>query len=68
DLLPQIDCPLAEATEQAVKWEWCLSVGQTESVNPMLILTAFAQFAGISLKFPEICRFQLCTKEKTEFF
>lgn len=68
DLLPQIDCPLAEATEQAVKWEWCLSVGQPESVNPMLILTAFAQFAGISLEFPEICRFQLCTKEKTEFF
>lgn len=68
DLLPQIDCQLAEVAEQAVRWEWCLSVGQPESVNPMLILTAFAQFAGISPEFPEICRFQLCTKEKTEFF
>lgn len=68
DLLPQVDYQSAEAMEQAVKWEWCLSVGQPESVNPMLILTAFTQFAGISLEFPEICRLQLCTKEKTEFF
>ncbi len=68
DLLPQIDCQRAEVTEHAVIWEWMLSVGQPESVNPMLILTAFAEFAGISLEFPEICRCQLCTKEKTEFF
>jgi radical SAM-linked protein len=68
DLLPQIDCRSAEAQTQALQFVWMLSIGQPESVNPMLILQAFCDFAGCEAENPAICRLQLYTKEKTEFF
>ena len=67
DLLPQIDCQAEQVIVGALVLEWMLSVGQPESVNPNLIVTAFTSFAGMSAEQVQICRTQLCTAEQTEF-
>lgn len=67
DLLSQIDCQAEQVIVGALVLEWMLSVGQPESVNPNLIVTAFASFAGVSAEQVQICRTQLCTAEQTEF-
>ena len=67
DLLPQIDCQAEQVIAGALVLEWMLSVGQPESVNPNLIVTAFTSFAGMSAEQVQICRTQLCTAEQTEF-
>ena len=67
DLLPQIDCQVEQVIVGALVLEWMLSVGQPESVNPNLIVTAFTSFAGMSAEQVQICRTQLCTAEQTEF-
>ena len=67
DLLPQIDCQVEQVIVRALVLEWMLSVGQPESVNPNLIVTAFTSFAGVSAEQVQICRTQLCTAEQTEF-
>ena len=67
DLLSQIDCQAEQVIAGALVLEWMLSVGQPESVNPNLIVTAFTSFAGTSAEQVQICRIQLCTAERTEF-
>lgn len=68
DLLPQIHCLSTVITETALQLQLCLSVGTPESVNPLLILEAFSKFSKVSYEKSSICRLQLYTNEKTEFF